>query len=582
VQALTAQCTSHLKRTTVFADMLKPDYEGNIALDFAERSAFFAGTKFWRDMLEMLEQDDHRLLQRYLSDLNALKPADRTKVVRSLATCAEYATGTIMAFLVILARSPGCRGCNEFFEELHAVFRERLTSIPYAALNFIELFYRRPRLVNRYLSSGGTESAQELSELLDTEIWDPEVAQWRDKLASLVSAHSRTSRYFRRYLERSGDTYPACLTELDNQSSLRDISRGVLAGVELEDDLEAKKQRLGDFYDLEFMRIGLSALGGAHAPRVDAEFTEVADVYLSKLFDICRQEIDEIVHFRVATHDLLAVYATGGLGREQAFDDDFDLMLLLNTSHEQVRAYADKIVAKMNAEIIKRGTLPHYRFADHFGHYVTTLDELGNFLAEEREDLFIDKSQILEARMIVGTHRFAADFQSKIIEPYVFATPREYVSQMRQELESRRADAAARGLSSDNVKDGVGGLRDILMLLLMYKAICRLSEPVNSKLLAAVSAIDRRHRAELAFLSGALEFYRNLRNAYRMAVGAEDKLRPEYLHVVASALGLKYSDENEARERLLAAYHGCTTQVAEIVTLVARGLEHSLEHRAGV
>ena len=97
--------------------------------------------------------------------------------------------------------------------------------------------------------------------------------------------------------------------------------------------------------------------------------------------------------------------------------------------------------------------------------------------------------------------------------------------------------------------------------LAMRQVKAELSD-VNSKLLSSLAAIDRRHRGELVFLSGALEFFKNLRNAYRMAVGAEDQLRPEYLHIVASAMGLEYGDEEEAGNRLLLAYRGCTTQVA--------------------
>ncbi len=376
VAELMIECTAHLKETTVFADMFVPEYGGNLPADFAARSVFFKGTSFWRDILEMLTRDEGRLLTRYLSDLDELSPGARKAVIDSLASCAEYATGTVMAFLVILSSNRQCESCDRLFNELHEAFRAKIASVPYASQKLIELFYRRPRLVNRYLLSAGATSAREMSGLLEIDIWDPEVAVWRDKLAKLTDVHSRSSRYFKRYLERAGETYPSCLTELDNPTALRDTSRGVLAAVDAVDDPATKKKRLGEFYDLEFLRMGLATLGGAPAARIDDDFTEVADVYLSKLFDVCRREVDEITRFRVATHDLLAVYATGGLGREQAYDDDFDLMILLNTTHEEVRAYANKIAAKMNAEIIKRGTLPHYRFADHFGHYVTTLEEL--------------------------------------------------------------------------------------------------------------------------------------------------------------------------------------------------------------
>ncbi len=576
VDTLSREATDHLKETTVFADMFDPEYPGNVAEDFARRSVFFRGTTFWRDILEMLTIDDGRLLKRYLADLGSLSPAARDKIIERIASCAEYAPGTVMALLVILAGSAACEGCDALFADLHAAFREKIRTVPYAALNLIELFYRRPHLVNRYLLYAGSDSANELSEVLSTEIWDPEVADWRDKLARLVDVHGRTSRYFKRFIERVGEEYPSCLTQIDNQDALRDTSRGVLAAVDAEEDTPSRKRRLGEFYDLEFFRMGLATLSGSPASQIDSEFTEAADTYLAQLFELCRREVDETTRFRVATHDLLAIYATGGLGREQAYDDDFDLMILLNTSHEEVRSYANRIAAKMNAEIIKRGTLPHYRLADHFGHYVTMMDELEGFLVVDRPDAFIDKSQLLEARMIVGTRRFEREFRARIIEPFVFAQSAEYIAHMRDEIESRHRDAAERGRAPDNVKDGTGGMRDILMLLLMYKAVCRLWEPVNSKLLSALAAIDRQHRGELVFLSGALEFLKNLRNAYRMAVGAEDELRPEYLHIVASAMGLDYESEEEAGNRLLLAYRGCTTQVAETVTRAAGRLVRAM------
>ncbi|MFH1502785.1 MAG: hypothetical protein ABIG03_07030 [Candidatus Eisenbacteria bacterium] len=575
VSELTERCTQHLRETTVFADMVLPEYRGNTAVDFAERSAFFRGTTFWQDLLELLEQDDCRLLCRYLDDLNELPPGARAKVVDALSACAEYAPGTVMTLIVILARNPHCEGALELFEELEAAFRSRLTSVPYAALPAIELFYRRPRLVNRYLMSIGTAATLEFADLLRRELWDPDVAFWCGKLVLLADLHGRASRYFRQYLDRAGEKYPSCLTLLDDTASLRDMSRGVLAGVERKPSSREKMERLGDFYDLEFLRIGLKTLNGVPAARTDGEFTAAADTYIQDLFDLCKREVDEAVHFRVATHDLLAVYATGGLGREQAYDDDFDLLVLVNTNHEDVRAYADAIVAKMNAEIIKRGTLPHYRLADHIGHYVATLDELQSVLSTERSDTFVDQSQVLEARMIVGTSRFENEFRRKIVGRHVFDERCRYVSRMREEIESRHRDARAMGRELSSVKDGVGSLRDIIMLLLMYKAAYRLHRPVNAQLLTDLARLEPTHQREFRFLSGALEFFKNLRNAYRMSVGAEDKLRREYFHVVAQSMGLSLGDDEEARELLMRAYRGCTVQVGEVVAALALELERS-------
>jgi hypothetical protein len=570
-------CTDHLKSTTVFADMFAPSYADSIPEEFARRSAFFRGTTYWRDLIEIIEVDDNRLLRRYIADLDALPEASRAKIIESLASCADHALGTIMAVITILSRNRSCPGCGRFVDELSAAFRKRLVTAPNAGLRLIELFFRRPRLVNRYLQSLGDAAVRDVSELLDTDIWDPEVVLWRDRLQNLLDVHTGSSRYFLRFLERAGEGYPACLTQLHHQPALRDISRGIIAAVDSEDDYASRAQKLGDYYDLEFLRIGLGTLGGTPASKSDSEFTHVADTYIEHLFDACKREVDRKEHFRVATHDLLAVFATGGLGREQAYDDDFDLMILLNAGHEDVRAYAARIIAKMNAEIIKRGTLPHYRFADHFGHYVTTMDELEEFLDTERPDAFVDRSQILEARMIVGTKRFAEVYWRRIVKEHLFTKRLDYVSSMRGELESRHADALASGMGSTDVKDGVGGLRDILMLLLMYKTAFKIRHPVNMGLLPIIARRDSAHAPEMAYLSASLEFLKNLRNAYRLSVGAEDTLRPEYFDIVASAMGVEYRDEPDAGARLLAEYEERTSKVAALVQELSLELTSSLE-----
>jgi hypothetical protein len=570
-------CTDHLKSTTVFTDLFSPSYSGNVSEDFARRSAFFKGTTYWRDLIQIIQQDDSRLLRRYISDLDALPAASRAKIIDSLAGCADHALGTVMAVIAILYRNRNCEGCGRLFEELSTAFRKRLMDAPYAGIRLIELFFRWPKLVNQYLLNLGDDAVREISELLKTDIWDPEVVLWRDRLQTLLDVHTGSSRYFLRFLERAGEEYPSCLTQLDDQSALRDISRGVIAGIDSQPDYASRTRKLGDYYDLEFLRIGLGTLSGEPAAQSDAQFTQVADTYIENLFDNCKREVDANERFRVATHDLLAIYATGGLGREQAYDDDFDLMILLNSNHEDVRAYAGRIVAKMNVEIIKRGTLPHYRFADHFGHYVTTLTELQELLDTERADAFVDRSQVLEARMIVGTKRFAEAYWRRIVRERLFTRRLDYVASMRCELESRHADVLASGLGATDVKDGIGGLRDILMLLLMYKTAFKIRHPVNTGLLLIIARRDSAHAPEIALLSGALEFLKDLRNAYRLSVGAEDTLRPEYFGIVASAMGLDYKDEPDAGERLLAEYMELTGKVAQVVKTLSDELERSLE-----
>jgi hypothetical protein len=83
----------------------------------------------------------------------------------------------------------------------------------------------------------------------------------------------------------------------------------------------------------------------------------------------------------------------------------------------------------------------------------------------------------------------------------------------------------------------------------------------------------------MAKLSASLEFLKDLRNAYRLSVGAEDTLRHEYFDIVAAAMGKEYGREPDAGERLLAEYEEHTASVAGIVRELSAELERSLERR---
>ena len=86
---------------------------------------------------------------------------------------------------------------------------------------------------------------------------------------------------------------PRHMAQVKDEQLKREL--GLIAEVELEHTHEGRKSRLGDFYDLEFLRIGLGTLAGVPATITDAEFTDAADTYIRNLFDVCKREVDESV-----------------------------------------------------------------------------------------------------------------------------------------------------------------------------------------------------------------------------------------------------------------------------------------------
>ena len=109
---------------------------------------------------------------------------------------------------------------------------------------------------------------------------------------------------------------------------------------------------------------------------------------------------------------------------------------------------------------------------------------------------------------------------------------------MSEEISSRhQAAGAQQKLIEDNLKEGVGGLRDLEMILLIIKAECGIMQPVNSKLFTEITDKHAELREDLQRLSTAFMFLNNLRNTYRLTVGATDMILPKVLSNTARIMG---------------------------------------------
>ena len=65
-----------------------------------------------------------------------------------------------------------------------------------------------------------------------------------------------------------------------------------------------------------------------------------------------------------------------------AFDDDFDLIILINSDDPIVHRYCCTIISRMHKELVKSGVLPHYRLAEYTGSYLCTFNELAQLLGD--------------------------------------------------------------------------------------------------------------------------------------------------------------------------------------------------------
>jgi hypothetical protein len=538
IPVLLEDTKKHLKLHSIFVPLFTTDYHGNFVQDFLRKFTFFRGTSFWDDILDDFKTE--KFLKRFIDDLNSFQLDRRNKFIKGYVEWVKYDFYSLIQFLTILGKS---KSSFLLFRDLNNYLLKIIDKIPEVERNIAYVFYRFPHLINSYLSLIEGDHLNCYLKILDRRVYEEEIASVVSSLENLIKIHLASSHFFKNLFLKILDKHPESIRLLQEPRRLREFAEGLYSDISSMRFFQEKKEKLGDYYDFEMLRVGISSLQGTPVQVTNTEYTEFSDRYIHTIFDICRQEVDAEYKKRIITEDLLAIFAAGGHAREQAYDDDYDIIVLLNSDDEEILSYCNKIVSKMNSAIIKRGAVPHHRFADYFGRFVIRLKEIEQLLSECRQDIFIEKSQILGARLIVGSRRFEKEFFEKIVKPHIFEKKEEYIKQMINEIHSRHTADKERLLPESNIKESSGGLRDIEMMMLIIKAEFNLREPVNSKLFEIVANAHTNLRNDLKDLSEVLSFLKNLRDVYRLTAGATDTIMIEALHNPARIMGYESAEE---------------------------------------
>jgi len=565
INALIGDLKKHLRTVSVCTPIFsgeihrKPGYRGNLAVDFLRTSAFPEGVTYWDDFLEELNAGDDTFYREFIGSMNELPEKMRARVARGYVSGTIYDPAPILRFLFLLGKRSTYEEAKNVFDTISSLFIDELAALPSPAAWLVRLSYAYPGILNSYLSMIDWESLSRLMELARTEPELPELAPLYEQLLALLNVHYQSSHFFKRHFYPILDKYPVFIKNLHSDDRLKEITDGLLGDLTSIRPLDDRMERLGDYYDMEFVRVSLLAMAGESCERTDAQFIEFCDNYTLSLYEFCQQDVYRSLGYSMYTHDRFALYATGGLAREQGFDDDYDMIAILNSADADEIDYCNRIVARMNTHIMKRGILPHHRFAGHFASYVISLDQLADYLRGKTDDVFVDKSQILGSRMLVGSGKLEDDLQRRILVPLIFERGGEYIEYMKEEMKARHPHGDAG--QCYNIKECRGGLRDIEMLLLMYKTKHHVRDPLTRKFLRHLIEIEPDHAKAFAHIEGHLNFIKNLRDLYRLKVAACDAIDREHLEYV---LPTAEYDEGSA-DRLFDDFQKRTSRAGDII-----------------
>jgi hypothetical protein len=281
----------------------------------------------------------------------------------------------------------------------------------------------------------------------------------------------------------------------------------------------AKIQLLGDAFDVLSLKCAIAAvLEGGSGDR-DREWTEAFDAYVKDLFFACAPELGP-EHPEAG----LAIFATGGVGRTEAFAADWDYLAVI--SDPSLAPVLSGIVQRLEGALVRRGVVPHNRLTQRFNSYAVSLRALRGHLEAREADTFIDEAEMLEARFMFGDLALKEAFESQVVRFVVEHSGTAFVRDLLDELSELR-----RGLPNGlSIKEGPGGLREINLLSLVLRVVAK-GAPTDR-----LPEVLPDQRADLRFLTVARSELRRIRDLYRLVVALDEPIDPEAMVQIARDL----------------------------------------------
>lgn len=565
----------HLQSISTFRKLVDapPKAGGNQALRLLDQLERHKGSVFWDEVVELISGHPERR-RGFIEGFEALDRQQQSAVARSFVAMMVDDAPSLIEFLVVLA--------GQNFERQHAAgpfFRalmDHLSQHPDAVHTFIDRLEMETksealfRLATAFPPSYVTHLADFL-EAKDDTMRSARVVRSLRSVVYLVHHRSNAlGRVANRVLARS----PEFLRRLGDSRRLRELTLDILEHAAREPDPNLQIELLGDSFDVAFLRASLIAvLEGAPAAR-DTECTAAVDRYVRELFKACFREIRNrsplFEHYRPGSS--VAVFATGGYGRGEAFGSDFDYLAVVHRDDPGLKKFFGKVLQKVSYAMSRRGLHPHNRLTQVFNAWVVSIPELIEHLESRNDETFIDEAEILEARFVLGDPAVARQFSDQVVRQVLGPHRDAFVQDVLGELSARRASPSY-GM---NLKEGRGGLRELNLLFLAIRAFARISAPLTAERLTLAQAALPEHADDLEYLMGAHHELRRQRELYRLAVAFDDAIDPvtwidiaRDLSPLRRAAGIT-EDWGERMESL-------TQEVSQAIRRVERGLHRRLE-----
>ncbi len=272
-----------------------------------------------------------------------------------------------------------------------------------------------------------------------------------------------------------------------------------------------------------------------------------------ELTDLIDQFILETLHHHCEkSHSVLAVFALGGYGRAEInLYSDVDLLFVT----EQVQNPALQNALSRTVQALWDAGL-------EIGHQVMTIDQILELAAQE----WTFKTTLLEMRFLWGSRALTEVLEQRLCYESIFRNTTDFLQTILKETARRHQKFGnSPQLLEPELKNGVGGLRDLHALLWLFKAhpdfsggfkIRRDAVPSTPALLAKFYQNDFLLKSDFQTLQKAFEFLLTVRNElHYLTQKRTDRLEYRLQKKIARHLGYTDFDRHLAVEQFLRDYY---------------------------
>ena len=503
----------------------------------------YEGNAHWDEFLEFFEKEPE-IIDTFLAEMDNCQQ-DADQIIDDYIQMMIKDAPILVDFLMLLGQAGRRRKDFNMVNRFINATVTQLMSNKQARENFANLFYYYTIDIHKFIKSLNFRNVIKFMDIFSVFGQDEQLYfAITKKLTSLLNIYNVSSNYIKRYFANVLDNYPRFTAYADDFQEMNRITKMILQESYQIKDTKLCEQKLRDYFNIELCRLSLMMLNLEDHQQICREFRQMVDrfireMYLNTWHQLSREMPESFGNLK--PFNGIGIFASGGNAREEAFDNDYDMFVLVMPevyqSQSNLAHFAfNKLTARLASALSRSGISPHNRFIEHCGSYIITIEEMEKFFQQTGPTDFIDKTEILNSRLVIGDARLEGQLYKKIISPFIFKDYSNFIFCLQNEMKSRHQHCKESDAGLD-LKEDIGGLRDIHLFLSILKAFFGIRTPITWKVFQMLRNKMPTHFRQLKDIEKSLFFIKKVRDIYRLTVANDDLIDQDYLEKTAVFMG---------------------------------------------